>query len=582
MSRNISDAPATPDRDRRRRRGERARAARTHRRRERRGLRERLLGGGVAPEPAAARAAAAARRRERRGVATVGALLVDLRNYQPFLFLLGSFFVPLFGVLLADWLLAGCHYAPRDVFAAPALRLVAARRLARRLLSLPVALSGRPGVVDADSSRTPHPHALPWGGASLPSFAAAFVLTSAAWAPRAPAGPRAARDRAPRQPARGTSCRATRRGSAAGRSTGRGRSRISTCRHSIYARCAQSDRDELLPPLVALGTPVRVRGGRAHGDLRVLVRGRPARDGPSARSATSGCPKTSRGCPKRCGWSTSRRSRAPTSRRDARGDGRPRAAALVRRPGARPAVADSAPLELDADFDPELLRHVAVLKLNDEEAEVIGDPTELGVRELLLTHGSRGATVVADGSVHEVPRVRARGRPDRRRRRASASRTSSGALSGARAAERCAPRDLRSSQRCWRMPGDRARRDRCRHLRRRSRDRRGRAGRSVRARLRRRVSTCRGWWRLLRPDRPWSRSSMRGRRCSSPTTRARPGASPAAASRRARRSRSRSENPDVLVYAARNRLYVSRNGGVFWTALDAELPEIDAVALRES
>ena len=43
-------------------------------------------------------------------IATIGALLVDLRNYQPFLFLLGSFFVPLFGVLLADWLLAGRRY----------------------------------------------------------------------------------------------------------------------------------------------------------------------------------------------------------------------------------------------------------------------------------------------------------------------------------------------------------------------------------------------------------------------------------------------------------------------------------------
>ena len=40
-------------------------------------------------------------------VATVGALLIDLRNYQPFLYLLGSFFVPLFAVLLADWLLSG-------------------------------------------------------------------------------------------------------------------------------------------------------------------------------------------------------------------------------------------------------------------------------------------------------------------------------------------------------------------------------------------------------------------------------------------------------------------------------------------
>jgi hypothetical protein len=41
------------------------------------------------------------------------------------------------------------------------------------------------------------------------------------------------------------------------------------------------------------------------------------------------------------------------------------------------------------------------------------------------------------------------------------------------------------------------------------------------------------------------------------------------------------DDPDTLVYAARNRLYVSRDGGVFWNALDVELPEIEAVALRE-
>ena len=39
---------------------------------------------------------------------------------------------------------------------------------------------------------------------------------------------------------------------------------------------------------------------------------------------------------------------------------------------------------------------------------------------------------------------------------------------------------------------------------------------------------------------------------------------------------------DTIVYAARNRLYVSSNGGVFWTALAVELPEIAAVTLRES
>lgn len=40
------------------------------------------------------------------------------------------------------------------------------------------------------------------------------------------------------------------------------------------------------------------------------------------------------------------------------------------------------------------------------------------------------------------------------------------------------------------------------------------------------------------------------------------------------------DDPDTVVYAARNRLYVTRDGGVFWSALAVELPEIEAVALR--
>ena len=39
-------------------------------------------------------------------------------------------------------------------------------------------------------------------------------------------------------------------------------------------------------------------------------------------------------------------------------------------------------------------------------------------------------------------------------------------------------------------------------------------------------------------------------------------------------------SPDVAVYAARNRLYVSRDGGRFWASLAAELPEISSVELR--
>jgi photosystem II stability/assembly factor-like uncharacterized protein len=40
------------------------------------------------------------------------------------------------------------------------------------------------------------------------------------------------------------------------------------------------------------------------------------------------------------------------------------------------------------------------------------------------------------------------------------------------------------------------------------------------------------------------------------------------------------DDPDTAVFAARNRLYVTRDGGMFWTAVAVELPEIEAVQLR--
>jgi hypothetical protein len=39
------------------------------------------------------------------------------------------------------------------------------------------------------------------------------------------------------------------------------------------------------------------------------------------------------------------------------------------------------------------------------------------------------------------------------------------------------------------------------------------------------------------------------------------------------------ENPDVMLFAARNRLYLSEDGGTFWRALVPELPEIEAIEL---
>lgn len=40
------------------------------------------------------------------------------------------------------------------------------------------------------------------------------------------------------------------------------------------------------------------------------------------------------------------------------------------------------------------------------------------------------------------------------------------------------------------------------------------------------------------------------------------------------------DDPDVVLFAARNRLFLSRDGGRFWRALTLELPEILAVELR--
>jgi hypothetical protein len=42
------------------------------------------------------------------------------------------------------------------------------------------------------------------------------------------------------------------------------------------------------------------------------------------------------------------------------------------------------------------------------------------------------------------------------------------------------------------------------------------------------------------------------------------------------------DDPDLIVYASRNRLHVSTNGGVFWRALAPELPAIEALELREA
>jgi putative hydroxymethylpyrimidine transporter CytX len=112
-------------------------------------------------------------------IATIGALVLDLTQYQQFLLLLGAFFVPLFGVLLADWLLNGRHYSADDVFRGPAFRpAMIAAWLAGFLLYEWLAQTQGLGFW-SDFLAKLHPLDSQIG-ASLPSFALAFVLAALA------------------------------------------------------------------------------------------------------------------------------------------------------------------------------------------------------------------------------------------------------------------------------------------------------------------------------------------------------------------------------------------------------------------
>jgi len=168
----------------------------------------------------------------------------------------------------------------------------------------------------------------------------------------------------------------------------------------VIARCAIEDRETLLPPLVRLGTPARYVNGVSTntfsfsykgdvrtmsiealgdvwqpGDVPELPSGRWVHVAPLVRGE----------------WPLETIA-ALARRRRVSFDGQ----GLVR-------ARELGPLRLDDDFDRELLRHIWVLKLADEEAEVLGDPAALGVREVLVTHGSRGATIYYGGGIEEVP-----------------------------------------------------------------------------------------------------------------------------------------------------------------------------------
>jgi sugar/nucleoside kinase (ribokinase family) len=167
----------------------------------------------------------------------------------------------------------------------------------------------------------------------------------------------------------------------------------------IVTRCAVDDCDVLLPPLVRLGTPVRYVAGSStatfgisyNGDVRtMLVEGLGDTWAPADLAVLPStrwvhvAPLSRHEFPAETLAALARRCRVSYD-----GQG------LVR-------VPEIGPLQLDANYDPDLLRHLWVLKLAEEEAEVVGDPLALGVREVIVTQGSRGATVYTAGTKEHV------------------------------------------------------------------------------------------------------------------------------------------------------------------------------------
>ena len=110
-------------------------------------------------------------------VSTAGALAIDLTQYSTFLYLLGSFFVPLFGVLAADWSIRR-GYTREAVFAAPAFRPAL---LGAWLAGFAFYQWLRPTGPAWWTGLIAHFHPQDLGlGASLPAFALAFALTALA------------------------------------------------------------------------------------------------------------------------------------------------------------------------------------------------------------------------------------------------------------------------------------------------------------------------------------------------------------------------------------------------------------------
>ncbi len=176
---------------------------------------------------------------------------------------------------------------------------------------------------------------------------------------------------------------------------------------SVAASCAEADRAQLVPPLEAFGLPVRWYGSETttaysfhyEGNRRIMRQDSVGDPWSPERALEAAADATWAhvGALVRTDFPAETLAALATGRRrllvDAQG--------LVRTPAL-------GPLRTDGQIG-DVLRHVSLLKLNDEEAETLVGGTDphrlrsLGVREVLLTLGARGAMVVTDQVVERVP-----------------------------------------------------------------------------------------------------------------------------------------------------------------------------------
>jgi sugar/nucleoside kinase (ribokinase family) len=188
----------------------------------------------------------------------------------------------------------------------------------------------------------------------------------------------------------------------------------------VLAKCAAADRAPLLTPLVAQGVPVAWQPAARtaafsfsyDGDRRTMTVDAlgdpwtPAEARGWVAAALAGTRWVHVGALARSDFPAETLSELAHGRRLSL-DGQ----ALVRPPR-------TGPLVPDADFDPAVLEHVAVLKLAEEEARLLaGDDFAdelrgLGVPEIVVTLGARGSLVLAGGSAERVPTPPVPGRVD--------------------------------------------------------------------------------------------------------------------------------------------------------------------------